>query len=200
MVEEITAALPRVSCLFVVARNSCFTYKGHAIDLTRVARELGVRYVLEGSVRKAGQRVRIAAQLIDATKGAHLWADRFESLLGDNFDLQDQVTTSVVWAIALRLEDFEIARAKRKPPENLDAYDCFLRGMACVHQGNAQTNNQSAKETFDEGSRLLYRAIDSRSWPCLRLWLGCVVLLVAQNLCVDGRFRTRDCRGCAVSP
>ena len=160
MVEEITTALSRVSWLFVVARNSSFTYKGRAIDLTRVARELGVRYVLEGSVRKAGQRVRIAAQLIDATNGAHLWADRFEGSLGDIFDLQDQVTTSVVGAIALRLEDFEIARAKRKPPENLNAYDCFLRGMASVHQGTAQTNNQSAKETFDEALRLLYKAIE----------------------------------------
>jgi hypothetical protein len=120
--------------LFVIARNSSFTYKGRTVDVKRVGRELGVRYVLEGSVRKAGNRVRVIGQLIDTSTGAHLWADRFEGGLEDIFDLQDQVTASVVGAIAPKLEQAEIERAKHKPTESLDAYDYFLRGMAAVHQ------------------------------------------------------------------
>ena len=114
--------------LFVIARNSSFTYKGRAVDVKQVGRELGVRYVLEGSVRKAANRVRITGQLIDAATGAHLWADRFDGALEDIFDLQDQVTASVVGAIAPKLEQAEIERAKRKPTESLDAYDYYLRG------------------------------------------------------------------------
>ena len=133
VVEEIITALSRMRWLFVIARNSSFTYKGRAIDVKQVGRELGVRYVLEGSVRKAGNRVRIVGQLIDAATGAHLWADRFEGPLQDIFELQDQVTGNVVGAIAPRLEQAEIERAKRKPTENLDAYDYYLRGMANLH-------------------------------------------------------------------
>jgi TolB-like protein len=133
MVEEITMALSRLRWLFVIARNSSFTYKGRAVDVKQVGRELGVPYVLEGSVRKAGSRVRIAGQLIDAASGAHLRADRFEGTVEDIFDLQDQVTASVAGAIAPKLEQAEIERAKRKPTESLDAYDYFLRGMAGVH-------------------------------------------------------------------
>jgi len=133
IVEEIITALSRMRWLFVIARNSSFTYKGRAVDVKQIGRELGVRYVLEGSVRKAGNRVRISGQLIDASTGAHLWADRFDGALDDVFDLQDQVTENVVGAIAPRLEQAEIERAKRKPTESLDAYDHFLRGMAGVH-------------------------------------------------------------------
>ena len=133
MVEEITMALSRMRWLFVIARNSSFTYKGRAVDVKQVGRDLGVRYVLEGSVRKAGNKVRIAGQLIDAASGAHLWADRFEGSVEDIFDLQDQVTASVVGAIAPKLEEAEIERALRKPTENLDAYDHFMRGMAHFH-------------------------------------------------------------------
>jgi len=133
MVEEIITALSHMRWLFVIARNSSFIYKGRAVDVKQVGRELGVRYVLEGSVRKAGERVRITGQLIDATTGVHLWADRFDGTLEDVFDLQDQVTASVVGAIAPRLEQAEIERAKRKPTESLGAYDCFLRGKAAVH-------------------------------------------------------------------
>ena len=115
MVEEIITALSRMRWLFVIARNSSFAYKGQAVDVKQVGRELGVRYVLEGSVRKAANRVRITAQLIDASTGAHLWADRFDGTLEDIFDLQDQVTASVVGAIAPKLEQAEIERAKRKP-------------------------------------------------------------------------------------
>jgi TolB-like protein/tetratricopeptide (TPR) repeat protein len=129
VVEDITAALSRMRWLFVIARNSSFAYKGRSVDVKQVGRELGVRYILEGSVRKAANRVRITGQLIDATTGAHIWADRFEGMLDDIFDLQDQITTSVVGAIAPQLERAEIERAKHKPTESLDAYDYYLRGM-----------------------------------------------------------------------
>jgi TolB-like protein len=115
IVEEIITVLSRVRWLFVIARNSTFTYTGRAVDIKQIARELGVRYVLEGSVRKAGNRIRITAQLIDASDSTHLWADRFEGGLEDIFDLQDQVTANVVGAIAPKLEQAEMARATRKP-------------------------------------------------------------------------------------
>jgi TolB-like protein/class 3 adenylate cyclase len=143
IVEDITTALARMRWLFVTARNSSFTYKGRAVDVKQVGRELGVRYVLEGSVRKAGSRVRITGQLIDTSTGAHLWADRFDGELADIFDLQDQVTASVVGAIAPKLEQVEIERAKRKPTESLDAYDYFLRGMAAFHQFTKPSNEEA---------------------------------------------------------
>jgi TolB-like protein/class 3 adenylate cyclase len=133
IVEEIITALSRFGALFVIARNSTFTYKGRAVDVKQVGRELGVRYVLEGSVRKAGNRVRITGQLIDASTGAHLWADRFDGELADVFDLQDHITSNVVGALAPKLERAEIERAKRKSTDSLDAYDCYLRGMADFH-------------------------------------------------------------------
>ena len=117
MVEDIITALSHFKALFVIARNSSFTYKGRAVDVKQVGRELGVRYVLEGSVRKAANRVRITGQLVDTATGAHLWAERFDGGLGDIFDLQDQVTESVVGAIAPAVEKAEIERAKRKPTE-----------------------------------------------------------------------------------
>src|SRR5215469_13412371 len=153
MVEDIITALSRYRWLFVIARNSSFTYKGRAVDVKQVARELGVRYVLEGSVRKAVSRVRIAGQLIDGSTGAHLWADRFEGALEDIFDLQDQVTASVVGAIAPKLEQAEIERAKRKPTESLDAYDYYLRGMAAVHLWTRE-GNQEAVSHFQRAIEL----------------------------------------------
>jgi TolB-like protein/tetratricopeptide (TPR) repeat protein len=136
MVEDIITDLSRFRLLFVIARNSSFTYKGRAVDVKQVGRELGVRYVLEGSVRKAGNRVRITGQLIDASTGAHLWAERFDGALEDVFDLQDQVTSSVVSSLTPKLEQAEIERARRKPTENLEAYDYYLRGIASFHKGN----------------------------------------------------------------
>ena len=130
MVEEIITALSHFKALFVIARNSSFTYKGRAVDVKRIGRELGVRYVLEGSVRKAANRVRITGQLVDTATGAHLWAERFDGGIDDVFDLQDQVTESVVGAIAPAVEKAEIERAKRKPTESLDAYSLYLRGLA----------------------------------------------------------------------
>src|SRR5215475_8317231 len=130
MVEEITTAIARLPWLFVIARNSSFTYKGRAVDVKQVAQELGVRYVLEGSVRKAGSRVRITGQLIDTATGAHIWADRFDGALDDIFELQDQVASSVAGAIEPRLRRSEIERASRKPTANLTAYDLYLRALA----------------------------------------------------------------------
>jgi adenylate cyclase len=129
MVEEIITALSRIRWLFVIARNSSFTYKGQAVDVKRVGRELGVRYVLEGSVRKGGNRVRITAQLIDATSGAHLWADRFDGSLEEVFELQDKVAISVAGVIEPTLRQSEIERARRKRPDSLDAYDLYLRAL-----------------------------------------------------------------------
>jgi TolB-like protein len=152
VVEDITMALSRFRWLFVIARNSSFTYKGRAVNVKQVGRELGVRYVLEGSVRKDGNRVRIAGQLIDAETGAHLWADHFDGALEDMFDLQDHVTSSVVGAIAPKLQRAEIKRAKRKPTENLDAYDYYLRGLASAHRWTPDAN--------DEALQLFCKAIE----------------------------------------
>jgi TolB-like protein len=152
VVEDITTALSRMRWLFVIARNSSFTYKGRAVDVKQIGRELGVRYVLEGSVRRAASRVRIAAQLINASTGAHFWADHFDGALDDIFDLQDQVTASVVGAIAPRLEQAEIERARHKPTENLDAYDYFLRGMASFYRWTKDANEEALK--------LFYKAIE----------------------------------------
>ena len=152
VVEDIITALSHIDRLFVVARNSSFTYKGCAVDVKQVGRELGVRYVLEGSVRKAASRVRITGQLVDAMTGTHLWADRFDGTLDDIFELQDQVATSVVGAIAPQLERAEIGRAKRKPTESLDAYDYYLRGMASFHPGT--------REAISEALPLFHKAIE----------------------------------------
>jgi TolB-like protein/Tfp pilus assembly protein PilF len=154
VVEEIITALSRFRSLFVIARNSSFTYKGRAVDEKQVGRELGARYVLEGSVRKAANRVRITGQLIDTLTGAHLWADRFEGALEDIFDLQDQVAASVVGAIAPAVEKAEIERAKRKPTESLDAYDHFLRGMASHYQISSREANEEALRHFDRAIQL----------------------------------------------
>ena len=152
IVEDIITALSRFKQLFVIARNSSFAYKGKAIDVKRVGRELGVRYVLEGSVRRASNRVRITGQLIDASTGSHIWADRFDGELDNIFQLQDQVTAMAVGAIAPRIQRAEIDRAQRKPPENLDAYDYYLRGMANLHPWT--------RASTDESLRLFYKAIE----------------------------------------
>jgi TolB-like protein len=152
VVEDIITALSRVRWLFVIARNSSFTYKDRIVDVKDVGRELGVRYVLEGSVRKSANRVRITGQLLDATTGAHLWAERFEGAFDDIFDLQDRVAQSVVGAIAPQLERAEIERAKRKPTESLDAYDYYLRGVASLHIGT--------RTAIDTALPLFSRAIE----------------------------------------
>jgi len=146
VVEDIITALSRMRWLFVIARNSSFTYKGRAVDVRQVGRELGVRYVLEGSLRKATNRVRIAGQLIDTSSGAHLWAERFDGMLEDIFALQDQMTTSVLGAIAPALERVEIERARSKPTESLDAYDYFLRGMAIFYRRTRESTTEAIQQ------------------------------------------------------
>jgi TolB-like protein len=145
IVEDIITELSRVRWLFVIARNSSFAYKGRSVDIKDAGAALGVRYVLEGSVRRSANRVRITGQLVDASTRAHLWADRFDGALDDIFDLQDQVTSRVVGAIAPKLQQAEIERAKRKPTDSLDAYDFFLRGTACVHRMSRETTSEALR-------------------------------------------------------
>jgi len=139
MADEIITALSRCNWLFVIARNSSFTYKGTALDIRQIGRELGVRCVLEGSVRRAGNRLRIIAQLIDATTGAHIWADRFDGDMSDVFDLQDRITESVVAAIEPKLQLAEIERLKHKTAANLDAYDLLLRAQQLEYEFTAES-------------------------------------------------------------
>ena len=175
MVEEIITALSRIRWLFVIARNSSFTYKGQAIDVKQVGRELGVRYVLEGSVRKAGGRVRIAAQLIDALTGTHLWADRFDGSLEDVFDLQDKVASSVAGVIEPALQAAETARSADRPTNDLTAYDLYLRAYAMV---------LSSARQIPEALCLMEQAIerDPRYGPALAWAAHC-----CNRLLLDGR-------------
>jgi TolB-like protein len=152
IVEDVITALSRMRWLFVIARNSSFTYKGKATDIREVGRELGVRYVLEGSIRKSADRLRIVGQLIDAATGAHVWADNFDGPVADIFELQDQFVQRVVGSIARQLERAEIERARRKI-ENLDAYDYYLRGLAYAHAGN-KPDNDKALELFEKAIAL----------------------------------------------
>jgi len=152
VVGDIITALSRFKSLFVIARNSSFTYKGKAVDVRHVSRELGVRYVLEGSVRKAGQKVRITGQLIDASTGGHLWADRFDGDLANIFELQDDITGSVVGAIDPKIQALEFERIKLKPTENMSAYDHYLRGLSKMYQFK--------REAVEEAEPLLRKAIE----------------------------------------
>lgn len=145
VVEDIISALSRIQWLFVTARNSSFIYKGKAVDIKHVGRQLGVLYVLQGSLRKSANQVRITTQLIDATRGVHLYANRFEGVLDEIFHLQDEVARSVVGVIAPKLEQAEIDRAKRKPTESLDAYDYYLRGLAQIHQLTRDSNSEALR-------------------------------------------------------
>ncbi|MGE3773729.1 MAG: winged helix-turn-helix domain-containing tetratricopeptide repeat protein [Gammaproteobacteria bacterium] len=152
VVEDIVSALSRNRSMLVIARNSSFAYKGRTADVKQVSRELGVRYVLDGSMRKAEKRIRVTGQLIDATTGTHVWAERFEGALHDIFDLQDQLTASIVGALAPQLERAEIERARNKPTASLDAYDYLLRATAKLHSGT--------RAAVGEALRLLCRAIE----------------------------------------
>jgi adenylate cyclase len=153
MVEEIITALSRIRWLFVIARNSSFTYKGQAVDVKQVGRELGVRYVLEGSVRKGGSRVRITAQLIDAISGAHLWAERYDRDLTNIFAVQDEITASVAGVIEPALAEAEQQRVLRKPPENLDAWEAYQRGLWHFYKYGAE-DNKSAQNFFRQAMAL----------------------------------------------
>jgi TolB-like protein/Tfp pilus assembly protein PilF len=163
MAEEVITALSRCKWLFVIARNSSFTYKGVSVDVRQVGRELGVRYVLEGSIRRAGSRVRFTGQLVDATSGAHIWADRFEGEMSDVFALQDRFTENIVAAIEPNLQIAEIQRLKNKPATNLDAYDLLLRAQ--------QLENEFTEESLAAALRCLKEAlaIDPSYAPAMSL-------------------------------
>jgi adenylate cyclase len=166
--EDITTALSRISGLFVIARNSAFTYKGKLVDVRQVGRELGVRYLLEGSVRKAGDRLRITGQLVDTGTGAHLWADKFDSTSEDVFDLQDRVTATVAGAIEPSVTQAEIERASLKPTDNLQAYDCLLKAL-----GESQLYS---REGVDRAIRLARRATEmdpryAQAYAYIASWL-----------------------------
>ncbi|MBR0714783.1 adenylate cyclase [Bradyrhizobium liaoningense] len=186
MVEEIITALSRFKSLFVVARNSSFTFKGRAVDVKEVGRRLGVRYVLEGAVRKAAGKVRITGQLIDAITGAHIWADRFERDLTDVFTLQDEVTVAVVSAIQPKLLQTEIALAARRRPENLTAYDFYLRALPQLYL--------ATREAVAEAMRLAYRALelDPRFGLAAALAGSCHALNVLWAYGVDPQFDRKE--------
>jgi TolB-like protein/DNA-binding winged helix-turn-helix (wHTH) protein len=178
MVQEIITTLSRIRWLFVIARNSSFTYKDQAVDVKQVGRELGVRYVLQGSVRKAGGRVRITAQLIEATTGAHIWADRFDGSLDDVFDLQDKVASSVAGVIEPALQAAETARSATRPTDDLTAYDLYLRAYAMF---------LSSARQIPEALRLLERAIarDPRYGPALAFAAVCCFRLLYDDRSED---------------
>jgi TolB-like protein/class 3 adenylate cyclase/TPR repeat protein len=169
--EDIITALSRIPPLFVIARNSSFTYKGKAIDIRQIGRELGVRYVLEGSVRKAGQRLRITGQLVEAETGAHLWADRIDSVLEDVFDLQDRVTLAVAGAMEPLIMQAEIRRANRKPTENLQAYDWLLRAIGerqLFSRDGSDRAIDMARRAIELDPRYAQAYAYLTEWICLR--------------------------------
>jgi adenylate cyclase len=186
MVEEIITALSRFKLLFVIARNSSFTFKGKAVDIKEVGRRLGVRYVLEGAVRKASGKVRITGQLIDATTGAHIWAERFERDLTDIFALQDEVTVAVISAIQPKLLETEVGLAARRRPENLTAYDFYLRAL--------QGSYSSTREGHAEAIRLAHRALelDPRFGVAAALAGACHTLNVALGYASDPQFERKE--------
>jgi tetratricopeptide (TPR) repeat protein len=143
MVEEIITALSKIRWFFVIARNSTFTYKGHAVDVKQVGRELGVRYVLEGSVRRSGSRIRVTAQLVEAGTGNHVWAERYDRDLADIFAGQDEITERVVAAIEPELYAAEQVRSQNKPPDSLDAWECVIRALSLIGQGTRDENTEA---------------------------------------------------------
>jgi len=186
MVEDIITALSRFKSLFVIARNSSFTFKGQAVDIKEVGRRLGVRYVLEGSVRKASGKVRITGQLIDAVTGAHIWVDRFERDLTDIFAIQDEVTIAVVSAIEPKLSQTEIAMATRRRPENLTAYDFYLRAMPQYYL--------MTREGLAEAIRLAHRVLelDPRFGAVAALAGLCYALNVIYGYANDPQFDRKE--------
>ena len=176
MVEEIITALSRIRWFFVIARNSTFTYKGRAVDVKQIGRELGVRYVLEGSVRKAGTRVRITAQLVEATTGNQVWAERYDRDLADIFAVQDEITERVVAAIEPELYAAEQVRTQSKPPDSLDAWECVIRALSCIGQGTRDENTEA--ETLCRRAIAMAprhgRAHSLLAWALLRrtVWSG----------------------------
>jgi TolB-like protein len=178
MVEEIITAVSRIRWLFVIARNSSFTYKGQAVDVKQVGRDLGVRYVLEGAVRKAGRRVRVTVQLIDALNGTHLWADRFDGSLEDVFDLQDKIASGVAGVIEPALQAAETARSADRPTDDLTAYNLYLRAYQMYF---------SSAQQIPAALCLLEQALerDPRYGPALAWAAVCCLRLEADGSSVD---------------
>ncbi len=176
MVEEIITALSKIRWFFVIARNSTFTYKGRAVDVKQVGRELGVRYVLEGSVRKSGNRIRVTAQLVEAATGNHVWAERYDRDLADIFAVQDEITERVVAAIEPELYAAEQVRSQGKPPDSLDAWECVIRALSCIGQGTRDgiTHAEALCRRAIAITPGYGRAHSLLAWALLRrtLWLG----------------------------
>ena len=164
MVEDIIATLSRVPTYMVIARNSSYSYKGRSVDVRQIGSELGARYVLDGSIRSAGNRLRINCVLIDATSGNHIWAERYDGAMEDVFDLQDRITSSIVATISSKMLRAEITRAQAKPTDNLTAYDLYLRAMAGIREGTESSTSQALE--------LLDRAIaaDHSFRPLTAFW------------------------------
>lgn len=181
--EDITVALSKVPWVFVIARNSSYSYKGLSIDVRQIGRELGVRYILEGSIRRSSKRLRITAELIDAESGAHIWAKRFDGVLEDVFDLQDEVSAAVVASIAPEIQSAEIKRVLRKSPENLDAYDMYLRGQNALHLGRIE----NARNWFEKA---LIAAPGFSKARAKRAWIATVWHYFGKN--VTGDYRTES--------
>jgi adenylate cyclase len=190
VVEDIITALSHFSRLFVIARNSSFTYKGRAVDVRQVGQELGVRYVLEGSVRRSQDRLRLTGQLIDARDGTHLWAERFDGSMQDVFGLQDEMTSMIVGAIAPRLQMAEIERAKKSRPDSLDAYDLYLRALAAIREMTL-ADSDVALAYVDRALK-----IDPEYAVAAGLGAWASTLRVAQNWSVDREVEKR--RGVAL--
>jgi adenylate cyclase len=168
--EDIITELSRFRSLFVIARNSSFAYRGATVDVRRVGRELGVRFVVEGSVRKLGNRIRLTVQLVDAETGSHVWADRYDGDIGDLFEFQDEVARKIVATLAGRLEQAELKGAARKHTESLAAYDCLLRGIGHL-RGYAAGDNRLARELFERAVAL------DEQYALARAYLGLSLLV-----------------------
>src|SRR5262249_27331721 len=186
MVEEIITSLSRIRWLFVIARNSTFTYKSQAVDVKQVGRELGVRYILEGSVRKGGNRVRITAQLVEAESGTHLWADHFDGALEDVFELQDKVASSVAGVIEPTLQAAEMRRSTARPRTSLNAYDLYLRALASFYQ-MTKAKVIEALEFLDEAI-----TIDRHYGPALSWAAACHGRLLADGWTEDRKASRRN--------
>ncbi len=178
MVEDIITELSRYRALFVIARTSTFTYKGKAVDVRQIARELGVRYVLEGSVRKGADNVRVTAQLIDAISGAHLWAERYDRASSDIFAMQDEITASVAAVIEPTLAQAERQRVLRKPPDRLDAWEAYQRGLWHFYKYGAE-DNETAQAFFRQAIALDPNFAPGHYGYALALYLGCLALFDA---------------------
>ena len=174
--EDLTTALSRFDWLFVIARNSAFTYKGEAVDVKRVGRELGVRYVLEGSIRRSGERVRVNAQLIDAGADRHVWAERFDRQIDDVFELQDDIVARIATTVGPEITLAEIERARVKRPDTLDAWDHYLRALAAFHK--------MTKDDVADAISLLNEALDIS--PISPTPVLCLAFVIAISACMDG--------------